>query len=68
MDQYRKKAKLFKNGDVLLVPLGDDFRFLTSREWNLQILNYRMLMDHINSNAKYNMHVSGVSKSISFTF
>ncbi|KAL5104183.1 Alpha-mannosidase 2 [Taenia crassiceps] len=57
VDQYRKKAKLFKNGDVLLVPLGDDFRFLTSKEWNLQISNYQMLMDHINNNATYNMHI-----------
>ncbi|VDM25125.1 unnamed protein product [Hydatigera taeniaeformis] len=56
VDQYRKKAKLFKNGNVVLVPLGDDFRFLTSNEWNLQTSNYRMLMDHINDNPSYNMH------------
>lgn len=60
MDQFRKKAKLYgMNGDVLFVPLGDDFRYLDTGEWKLQMDNYNLLVDHINSRSpEYRMHVS----------
>ncbi|KAH3856771.1 hypothetical protein DPMN_099365 [Dreissena polymorpha] len=55
-DQYRMKAGLFEYGTVL-VPLGDDFRFDTSEEWDLHYENYMKIMDYINSKPEWNMNV-----------
>lgn len=56
LDQYRKKSKLYRT-KVLLVPLGDDFRFSEYAEWDAQLKNYEQLFKFMNSQPKFNIKV-----------
>lgn len=54
IDQWRKKSILYKTRSVL-IPLGDDFRYVQSVEWEAQRSNFEKLFDHINSEPRYNV-------------
>ncbi|KAG1327050.1 alpha-mannosidase 2 [Cocos nucifera] len=56
LDQYRKKSTLYRT-NTLLVPLGDDFRYVSMDEAEVQFRNYQMLFDFINSSPDLNAEV-----------
>lgn len=56
VDQWQKKSMLYKTRS-LLIPLGDDFRFTQSSEWEAQRVNYDKLFDYINNEPGLNVEV-----------
>jgi alpha-mannosidase II len=70
-DQYRKKAQLY-GFNTILVPLGDDFRFIQiyllnscscclcrydlSAEWTDQHSNYKKLFEYMNARDDWNIN------------
>ncbi|CAK9298030.1 unnamed protein product [Gordionus sp. m RMFG-2023] len=56
LDQYRKKSQLYQTNN-LLVPLGDDFRYKTGKEWTYQMGNYLQIMEYLNNHPQFNAKI-----------
>ena len=55
LDQYRKKATLFRTRHVV-APIGNDFEFMRTEYAENQFKNYQAIFDHMNSDPRMNVH------------
>ncbi|XP_050294969.1 alpha-mannosidase 2 isoform X2 [Anthonomus grandis grandis] len=66
LEQYSRTGSLFPH-NVVLVPLGDDFRYNFREEFDQQYTNYKKLIDYINANKNlYKAEVSFGTPSMYF--
>lgn len=56
VNEWRKKAELYQT-NAILIPHGDDFRYITQDEWDAQRKNLQRLFRYINNERNYNIHV-----------
>ncbi|XP_055353589.1 alpha-mannosidase 2x-like [Paramacrobiotus metropolitanus] len=56
MDQFRKLAYLHPH-NILLIPMGDDFRWGNKLEWDAKYGNFKKIADYLNSDPKYRVHI-----------
>ena len=42
----------------MLIPLGDDFRYMTAEEWDAQYTNYQTIFDYVNSHPELNAEMA----------
>lgn len=62
-DQYWKKAQIYRE-NVILVPLGDDFRYTEDSEWEDQYGSYKQLFESMNANKELNINVGFWKKTL----
>uniref|UniRef100_A0A0N4Z6W4 Alpha-mannosidase n=1 Tax=Parastrongyloides trichosuri TaxID=131310 RepID=A0A0N4Z6W4_PARTI len=55
-DQFRKRGQLMNNS-ATFVPLGYDFAWSFTTEWEDQYTNFQKIFDHINNDPQYNMNI-----------
>lgn len=58
LQQYARTGSLFTH-NVVLVPLGDDFRYNVAEEWDQQYQNYQKLVNYINEH--YHLYKTNVT-------
>lgn len=66
LDQYGRTGSLVPH-NVVLVPLGDDFRYNHPEEFTQQYENYMKIMEYINNNPDYHAKVTFGTLSDYFT-
>lgn len=57
IDQWKKKATLYRSNTVF-APLGDDFRYDKTDEWDLQYVNYQAIFDYLKDHPELGVEVS----------
>ena len=56
VEQYRIKADHYRH-NVLLMPHGDDFRYIMDYEFQANYDNMKRIMDHVNKRPELNVHM-----------